>query len=237
MKLIAIIILSIVSFYAFSNDASDPRFKAVQKYLVGGEDYPELFNDKSYRIQVNGIAIGDLDADGEAEVVMMVKPHYRQSPTIIIFRVDSAMNVTRVIEGLAPGPVREISGDYIDSHTLGLGVDYTAKAKNGEKLDSSSMVTALLQSFGNGVEYKNWFHADQRSGKKMYIDMKHIENENAGKNCAEFEFSEVKSIRIEERNGDGNFLIAYVGKNLYVYKIKNFLGNGLIEKEVAIYPD
>ena len=110
-----------------------PRFQAAMDYLLE-KDYPELFGEKSYRIRPTGFDIGDLDGDGVDEVVVSFYPHYRQSPTVVIFKVDDKMNVTRVIEGLAPGRLIPVTGEYLDSHSLGQAADMTfSKQKRSEE--------------------------------------------------------------------------------------------------------
>lgn len=217
-------------------DTENPRFKAVQQYLLEGNDYPELFEDRPYRLKIEGLAIGDLDSDGVDEVVLQFKPHYLQSPTIVIFRVDDKMNVTRVIEGLAPGPVKAISGDYLDSHTMGLGVDIEIKAEDAGKQDDIRLVSEMLRQFGGVVEYPGWYHLDNRTGKGMYLDMRHANIPDNKHNCENFEFSTVQQIQIASRNGEkGNHLLVYADNKLYAYRIHQFLDNGLIKKELTIH--
>lgn len=225
-----------LSVFAENSDTESPRFKAVESYLLDKEDYPELFKDNPYRLKVTGLAIGDLDDDGQDEVVLQMKPHYRQSPTIVIFRVDDDMKVTRVIEGLAPGPLLPISDEYLDSHTLGMAVDMEISQNDGEMIKTKKpMIDILLKNFGGVVEYKNWFHTDARSGRKMYIDMRHLDVPENKLSCADFEYSTVKLISIVKKNGvNGNLLSAYVDDKLYVYKINKFKDNGLMEKSLEI---
>ena len=216
-------------------DVADPRFMAVQKYIMNGDDYPEVFNGKEYRLKVEGIAIGDLDMDGEAEVVLQVKPHYLQSPTIIIYRVDKNMNVTRIIEGLAPGPLQPFSGDYIDSHTLGLGVDFAVQFKDKNVMQKNELVALAMKDFGGVVQYDGWFHADNRAGYKIYIDMSHVKTPHDQHNCMNFEFSTVEYIQIMAKKAENrNYLLVSVGDSIYQYKINKFLDNGLIDKEMEI---
>lgn len=220
-------------------DMQDPRFKAVQDYLLNSDDYPELFKDKPYRMKVTGLAIGDLDGDGQAEVVMQFKPHYRQSPSIIIFRVDDDMKVTRVVEGLAPGPLVPVSGDYLDSHTLGMAVDMSIdqKGKTVSADKQKEFVQIAMKQFGGVVEYRNWLHVDGRSGKKMYLDMTDAQLPNDKNNCEDFEFSTVDAIEIATKeNSRGNFLLAFVGDRIYAYKIHKFLDNGLMDKSLEVFP-
>lgn len=234
---IFIVALALTHTLSIAGD-KDPRFKAVQKYLSQKDDYPELFKNKPYRVKVEGIAIGDLDADGQAEVALQLKPHYRQSPTIVIFRVDNNMKVTRVVEGLAPGPLIPVSGDYLDSHTLGLGVDVGVKIDDKKiKVSKEKILNEMINTHGGVVKYSNWYHLDHRLGKKMYIDMSHAEAYDDKHNCEGFEFSTVKHIQMATRKGKpGLYLLALVGKTLYAYKINKFLENGLMEKTLEVFP-
>ena len=100
-----------------------PEIEAVRKFLLDKE-YPELF-DKPYRTKIENAVRADLDGDGALEVVLHVMPHYRQSATIVIFRVDKELVVTRLKEGLAPGPLVPLSGTFLDSHSIGHAVDLT----------------------------------------------------------------------------------------------------------------
>ena len=43
--------------------------------------------------------------------------------TIVFYRIAENLEVSRVIEGLAPGPLQPLSGEYLDSHTLGAAAD------------------------------------------------------------------------------------------------------------------
>src|SRR5690242_5459319 len=90
-----------------------PAISAVQKYVLE-KDYPEVFAGKNYRAKVEGSVIEDLDGDGQSEVIFHFMPHYRQSPTIVIYRITKDLAVTRVTEGLAPGPLHAITDDFLD---------------------------------------------------------------------------------------------------------------------------
>ena len=46
-KYLAILFFILIHFYCFA-DTSNPRFKAVQNYILDGEDYQELCKDKPY---------------------------------------------------------------------------------------------------------------------------------------------------------------------------------------------
>ncbi len=89
------------------------------------KEYPEEFGDTTYRTKIENVVVADLDGDGQPEVTVRFIPHYHRSPTVVIYRVAPDMTVTRVTEGLAPGPLVPVTGDFLDSHTLGEGADIT----------------------------------------------------------------------------------------------------------------
>lgn len=191
MKLtLQIALLFAFAFNVADAETLDPRIEAVKAYILKGHDYPELFNGKEYRMKIQDVVIGDLDIDGVDEVVLQVKPHYLQSPTIIIYHVDKDMQVSRVIEGLAPGLLQKRGDYYLDSHTLKSAVDFEIKAAKGKKpLTQSAQkaaVESVLEKGGSVVQYKDWLHADYRSGKGTYIDMRHVKVPNKEHNCEHF---------------------------------------------------
>ncbi len=69
------------------NQALPPGLEAVQKYIME-EDYPELFAGRPYRVRFRDVVIADLDGDKSNEVIALLDPHYRQSPTMIIYQVS-----------------------------------------------------------------------------------------------------------------------------------------------------
>ena len=214
-----------------------PRFQAVLDYLLKDE-YPELFADKPYQFRPTGFDIGDLDNDGVDEVVVSFYPHFLQSPTIVIFRVDNKMNVTRLTEGLAPGPLVPVTGEHLDSHNTGHGVDLTVgdEAKNDPKR-RQSFVEASLKHMGNIVVYKNFMHSDGREGKGTYIDMQHITNPPKDMTCENIQFSRVEQVRIGRKDGEPNAVImALAGDEIYFYKIRRIRPNGLLDKSLEVVP-
>lgn len=214
-----------------------PRFQAVIDYLLN-EEYPELFGDKPYHIRPTGFDIGDLDGDGVDEVVVSFEPHYRQSPTIMIFKVDNKMKVKRLTEALAPGRLVPVSGDYLDSHTIGFGIDMSPSEKDFKKPNVMKDFTEIaLQEMGNVVEYKDFLHVDGRKGKGIFIDMTHIKNPPKDRTCESFEFEKVKAVRIMRRKTDGvPVILAATEKEAYMYTIKGISKNGMLDKELKIVP-
>lgn len=210
--------------------------EAVKNYILK-QDYLELFGNKPYHVKIENMLITDVDGDGNAEVVVHLKPHYRQSPPIIIYRLSSDLKVSRVKEGLAPGPLVPLTGEYLDSHELGLAVDFEVKEKQDVLIDRKKIVKVALENFGGVVEYKNFLHADNRDGDGSYIDMTRVETQPDSKNCGQFEFSKVTQISAGtvSGRGDGNYLAALVDDHVYLYKIEGFIDNEFIIKKFSIH--
>jgi hypothetical protein len=205
------------------------EFESVQTYLLQGDDYPEHFGETTYRTKIGKVLAEDLDMDGVKEVIILATPHYRQSPTIQFFQIRDG-EVERLVEGLAPGPLVQVSGNYIDSHTLGQGIDFSIKV-DSTALTNKELVKNAVSRFGVVVEYRHFYHADLRQGKGLYIDMTHIEDVPGGDNCGSFEFSEVDDIDIFYDDENYPRLAAVVGEVVYFYKIR-VLTDGYLEKEV-----
>jgi hypothetical protein len=216
------------------DDRLPPEVRAVQQYLLERE-YPELFGSQAYRTKVENALVTDLDQDGTPEVVLLVTPHYRQSAPIVIFRVSKDFTVTRVKEGLAPGPLAPLSGVYLDSHALGKGADFSFEASD-RPLDRTKLLNTILRQRGGVVEYRAFFHIDSRTGDLAYIDMRHVTVPPGHTNCAGFEFSHVNAIAAGalETEPARVYLAAQVGSEVWLYHISEFLPNGLLQKEVRM---
>ncbi|WP_147328028.1 MULTISPECIES: hypothetical protein [unclassified Duganella] len=213
-----------------------PEAEAVKKYLLNS-DYPEVFSETKYRVKVENLIVADLDGDGIPEVIVHMKPHFRQSPTIIIFKVSKDLQVQRVMEGLAPGPLQPRSDKYLDSHSLGEGVDFQVSTKSGDSADTG-LVQGLVKSQKGGlVLYKQFSHLDGRRGLPSYIDMRDADLPPNTKTCAEFEFADVEQVEVTPRySSDGrNVIAARIGKQIYAIRIEHFLPNGLLEKSVTVH--
>ena len=215
-----------------------PELEIVMAYLLeeGGENFPELFGGAYYRVKVKAAEVADLDGDGITEVMIGVTPHYRQSPTIIIFQMIDDQ-VHRVNEGLAPGPLQHVSGNYIDSHTVeGSGVDLLIEVSDTTDLDSMRLAqrTELVTQFGAVVEYPRFFHVDIRKGAGVYIDMTKVENPPTHENCESFEFSTLESLEILYDDEFRPILTAIAGGKLTMYQLTIIDGTYLRRDKVVV---
>jgi hypothetical protein len=146
------------------------------------------------------------------------------------------MHVARVAEGLAPGALQPISGDYLDSHSMVMAADFTINGKSNDPDTRKLLLDQAMTSDGGGlVIYKNFVHRDFRSGPLAYLDMTDVKMPQSRDTCEKFEFSRVRQIAAGTLQGDvPTCLCAWVGDEIYIYLIKAFLGNGLIDKQLWI---
>jgi hypothetical protein len=218
-----------------SGQQNDARLDAVRKYVLE-TDYPEVFGTDHYKTRIDGVLDADIENDGSKEVVILFRPHYLQSAPILIYKVSSDLKVTRLTEGLAPGPIQPISGDYLDSHNLGMAVDFTfPKGSN----TSEGMLKVAAKNGMNGlVVYDSFVHMDGRKGLPAFIDMRGIKVPSKQTNCSSFEFSPVKQIAAGHIQEDAthNYLAAWVGGEIYVYLIHGASDQGLLDKTLKVIP-
>ena len=76
--------------------AVSPVAAAIEKYVLETE-YPEEFDDVLYRVRAENLVIADIDGDGRQEAIAHYIPHYRQSPTIVIYQVARDMTVISLL--------------------------------------------------------------------------------------------------------------------------------------------
>jgi hypothetical protein len=236
ITIILLLLLGVSNLVFAQEQKFPPRFQAVVDYLMNDE-YPELFGDNPYVMRPTGFDIGDLDSDGVDEVVVSFYPHFRQSPTIMIFKVDNEMKVTRITEGLAPGKLVPVTDEYFDSHATGYGIDLTTDEAINDPKKREDLIKIMIENMGNVVAYKNFIHSDGRKGNGTYIDMMHIENPPKDKTCESFEFPRVEHVQIGSRTGDPTpVIMALAGDEVYFYKIKAIRPDGLLDKTIDVVP-
>lgn len=214
-----------------------PQISAVQKYILE-EDYPETFGGTHYKTKIQNVVVADLDGDGQTEVIVHYMPHYRQSPPIVIYRVAPDLAVKRVSEGLAPGPLQSVTGEFLDSHTLQLGetVDMSIGGQQDDAAIRRKVAESLLKEGANVVEYVNFFHADIHPGIKLgtYTDMTGLAETPETKTCENVQFSTVRQISAGAVSelGSGILLAAWAGTKVYLYQIKSFPNSGFLDKNM-----
>src|SRR5258706_532899 len=230
VQTLALIALTSTSAIPAGGSALPPEAEAVRQYILQKE-YPEVFGGVQYRVQIQNLIIADVDNDGQNEVIVEMEPHFRQSATIVIFKVSKDLLVTRVKEELAPGPLRPLSGSLLDSHESGYAADLSVDKSQGDQKTKDSVVEAILEQFTNVVAYATFFHVDSRAGAGSYIDMTQVDAISKDKTCESFEFSKVRAIAVGHLAGqEGNSLAAWVGDEIWLYRIYRVKEDGLLEK-------
>jgi hypothetical protein len=220
--------------FAFAQQNS-ARLEAVRKHILE-KDYPEVFGSTNYKTRIEGVLDLDVDNDGENEVVILFHPHYRQSAPILIYKVTTDLKVSRIAEGLAPGPLQPVTGDYLDSHTMGQAVDFelgNTKAAPAKTTLEEVLKTASKNHLNGFVIYDSFYHMDGRAGLPYLIDMRGVSVPSNMHDCSSFEFSRVNQIaggHLREDTGK-NYLAAWVGEEIYVYLITGASNQGLLDKK------
>lgn len=130
---------------------------------------------------------------------------------------------------------------FFDSHGLCQGVDFTVGSKVLISIDGKRIakIAAEKSGFGLVVQYKNFFHADNRKGDGIYIDMTHVDPISDLRNCSGFEFSKVDGIRVglHEKDDSIGIIAAYIDKKLYLYEISSIDKDGYLEKKLTIHDE
>ena len=210
--------------------------EALKKYILE-KDYPEVFGDTHYHVRVEDILEVDIDNDGMKELVVQFYPHFRQSASVVLYKVSSESGVTRVTEGLAPGPLQKVSGDYLDSHKIGSGGDFYiggASTTSGDAV--KGILSAIANTGGAVVAYDDFYHLDGRKGNVWYVDMRGVKLPSHARDCSSFEFSKVRQIAAGHLREDSskNYLGAWVGQEIYVFLIRGVSNRGLLDKELWV---
>lgn len=205
-----------------------------QQYLLE-EDYPEVFGDVRYRVGIEHLFTADIDGNGTIDLVSQTTPHFRQSATILIYTTDADGRISRVSEGLAPGPLVPVSGAHLDSHTLSEAADVTIGSGSDE--DAESFFASAFDSFGGIVAYDGFLHVDNRVTETPYfIDMRHADLPDGDIDCEHFEFSAVDETAVGRVPGfsDHAVIVARVGTLLYLYRINAIGPAGRIDRTLRV---
>ncbi len=213
------------------------KVNAIRRLLLN-EDYPERFADRTQRVRIDSVVLADVDGDGVEEAVVVFSPHYRQSPTVALFRLKpegERYQASRVLEGLAPGPLRPLSGRFHDSHALGLAEDLRLPLRpdGGQALAADLLAAAQQAGWRGLVQYRGFVHADLRAGSGSYIDMTHAQRPGDDPHCAHFEFALVNELAVgAARQGDPVlYIAARVHDEITLYRITRIDERGLLTKQ------
>ena len=219
---------------AFSPSESTPM---VQRAIEHLEENPvEVFGDQPRETRVRGNALLDIDGDETPEVFVWIEPHFRQSPTIIIYRGTEGGNVQRIAEALAPGTLVPVSGGYIDAHVNGDALDMWVGSGSEYDLDGQLDSTVVRISLGRGfhiVKYASFVHLEHRRGSRIYLDESHQWLPDGVETCAEFEFERVRSLAAGAVSGlDDPALVALTDSKVAVYQLRGIDSDGLLDKDI-----
>jgi len=218
-----------------SQAENHPTVEVLKKYILE-KDYPEVFGDTHYHVRIENVLDVDIDNDGKRELVAQFYPHYRQSASVVIYKVSPERELTRVAEGLAPGPLQKLSGNYLDSHEIGEAADFTIGQGQGKPEEADRALQIALAKFGGVVAYRSFYHVDGRKGPTSFLDMRNVELPSNTGDCNSFEFSKVREIAAGRLREDSskNYLAAWVGDEIYVYLIQGISSRGMLDKKLWV---
>lgn len=227
--------LVLYSGFIGAEDGTKNQVENLKNYILNS-DYPEVFDEKAFRVVIENIVFDDIDSNGKLEAIVHYKPHYRQSPTIVFYQFNKNEEIDRFMEALAPGALVKLGGYYLDSHSLGQGVDFTVQNEGQKGVSRKVIETAIKKpSFGNLVLYPDFIHADGRksNGTPTFIDLSYLKSVEPLINCESFEFHELNQITTGDIGGQ-KYLSAWAGEEIYFYKINEFMESGFLDKELWI---
>lgn len=216
---------------------SAPELELIKSFIMK-KDYPEVIKDQTYHMKIEDAVAAPVLNDGSRDVVLLVTPNYRQSATVLIYEIGNENAVSRVTEGLAPGPLVPVTDKYLDSHTTGDAVDVVAPDEKQHPGAREKFIKAGIENFGGFVAYRNFFHGDGREGSPWFIDMSGVDSPLEGDNCSKFEFSTVDAIAAGQLDGSGKqtYLVAKVGEQLYIYLISGLRDGKFLNKKLWTVP-
>lgn len=197
----------------------------------------EVFDSVAGATVVRGALLADVDADGTQEGVVWIRPGFRQTPTVLLFRRSSDGHWTRVTEGLAPGRFTAVSGRLRDSHALGAGVDLTGG--DGGPAVQDRILAAASASRMSVVAYQGFLHGDARTGATFIVDLqKWPLPKGTDKTCESFEFSAVDVVDVGPLEGGGAapYLVALTPEDVTIYRIASIAGSGRLTATSVLRP-
>ncbi len=180
---------------------------------------------------VRAHALLDIDRDGRPEIFIAIAPKYRQTATIVIYKMVDDNRVQRLYEGLAPGKLVPVSNRQIDTHTLGNGIDMTIEGGADSSMGVRLLATARTQGM-QIVRYPNFFHVDERSQAAQYVDIASASPGFHETTCESFEFSPVEALASGRVGSDtvGRYLAALTPAEVVFYRLRGISSDGRLQK-------
>ena len=192
----------------------------------------EKFDSVQGNTEVRAVLPLDLGGDSIPAIAAILRPAFRQTPTIIFFRRLGADSLERLTEGLAPGALIPVNEGQQDSHVLRVGVDFTPETHGGP-YDTLAMIRTALHTGFNVVVYRTFIHVDQRHGQHFFVLMTdHTLPPDDSLTCQEFRFGEVLEAKYGHLPGGGgtNFLVVRTPGEVTIYTFLGVTPDGWIAK-------
>jgi hypothetical protein len=180
----------------------------------------------------------DLDRDGTTEAIAWVRPALRQTPTLLVFRRKAdGTGWERIVEGLAPGRLRAVSGQLEDTHVHRVAVDLVAG--DGSRASNARVLGAAASTGMSLVAYDGFLHGDTRVAARFVIDLSAWALPKGTDNtCEKFEFSQPVSVVVGSIGGDSasSYLAALTEQDITVYRIRAIAADGRLSVESWMQP-
>ncbi len=192
----------------------------------------EAFGQVAGFVRVRDIALLDIDGDGSPEAFVWIEPKVRQTPTILAYSYDQQRGARRLLEGLVPGRLQPVSGQFVDDHTMGFGVDMVV-GENGKPVDFDRLIAAGVEHGMSLVRYRTFIHADGRKGFVSFVDLSDRALPTPDtKTCRDFEFSSVDALAAGALSGSTTrYLIVLTTKDITIYRFRAIRPNGTFDKD------
>jgi hypothetical protein len=216
---------------AFAQDPDSLLLASARLHLAA---HPvEIMLDDRVVPQIRAYAFLTTDTDSERLLLLSIVPKYRQTPTIVVYHRSGSGEAERLYEGLAPGSLAPISGRYVDSHTLGIGIDMTFEGV----ADSATVVRVMSlarQQHMHFVRYPRFVHVDSRAEAAGFLDMTPMAPNLAAPTCGEFEFPPVDTMVVGHFRADrtSSVLVALTPRDIVTYRIHGVAADGRLAKHV-----
>jgi hypothetical protein len=188
--------------------------------------------------KVLGALEADLDRDGTSEAIAWIRPALRQTPTLLLFRRKAdGSGWERIVEGLAPGRLRAVSGELEDTHVHRVAADLVAG--DGSRASNARVLGAAASTGMSLVAYNGFLHGDTRVAAKFVIDLSTWTLPKGNdKTCEKFEFSQPVSVVAGAIAGDSasTYLAALTEQDITIYRIRAIGADGRLSVESWMRP-